>query len=374
MTIVQKTAHEWMTDLYEDTNNKDGYIVNLPKGLYGKKVKELVNYFSQQSVELKAIRDSRRTKPNVIFQYVFYIFQFLSEYVFPIAFAVLASYMYYSQEASHQHPPPVFTPSPPPRSFEPSPKPTVTFDVFLSWMPSAADAGKWLGSNIRTVLSVPVSFVVNTLDRGLHVQEVVQTIQTNGSKFVLIPLLFITVYIITKLVCRLLVHIQTLCASQRRVWNLQQIIIQETEEALERGITGIMRPFLLNNFEDILTVSVSSSIELVAPKNSTIMHMVRTYQGNLPLMRMNLIDRIATAVKQMPFAELVKRGGLSPSYNQALRQLVRHADDELSNTMFTFHEEIHKVSDSIQTQLVGMGQYATRSATRVANTLTLAPF
>jgi hypothetical protein len=363
MALVKRVAHEWMNDLHSDINQKTGYLYTSPRGIYGKKIKELVNYFSNQSVELKAIRHSRRMKPNIILEYLFYIFNFLSEYVFPMAFAVLASYVYYfsAPKTNITVAPPVFSTPPPETS------------SWYDWIPSSAEAGQWLGTNIRTVFSIPVSFVANAVDRGIHVQEIVETIQSSGSKLVLTPILFVLVYVLTKIVCRIIIHLRTLCVAQRRVWDIQEIIIQETDEALERGVTSIVRPVLIKQYEELMCLPPSlqgqTSTKLV--KANTTTAMIQSYEGNFPLLRMNIFETLTTNIKRMSFAEVLKRGGLSQTYNQAIHSLIRHADDELSNTMFQFHEEINKVPDAIQSRVMEFGKTTLEGVGKVANTMAL---
>lgn len=368
MTLVvnlQTTVPAWMEDLHADVDAKTGYLVPHPRGPYGQKVKELVRYFSGQSVELKAIRHGRRMRPNACCLYTGMLFQFLSEYVFPIAFAVSASYMYYQWTPTEAPPTPLETPVPSNIHND-----TAVESGWFGWMPSAAEAGNWLGSTTRSFASVPVTFLAHAVDRSLHVQEAFASIQSTGSKIFLLPLLFVAVYFLTKIVCRVLLHIQTLCSAQRRIWHLQEILIQDTEEALERGITGLVRPFLLNYYETILSLP-SSSNQLVPADKAKLLSLTQTYRGHLPLLRVNLYDRLATEVKQIPFAEVVKRGGLSPSYQRALHQLIRYADDELSNVLFSFHEEIHRVPDAIQSKVLDAGQFAIQGAKRVASTAML---
>lgn len=361
MTTLAQTTSEWMKDLHSDTNPKTGYLVEAPKGAYGKKVKELVNYFSSQSVELKAIRHSRRIKPNACCLYSFYIFQFLSEYVFPIAFAVFASYIYYAWVPTEK---PVED-----LPVIPTPIQTTEKTGWFSWLPTSDVAGKWVGSTVRSVVAAPLSFVVNAVDRGLHAKEAMEAVQLTGSKLILIPLLFIAVYFLTKIVGRVLIHLQSLCASQRRVWNLQELLIRETEEALERAITGSLKPFLLRTYEDFLALSApdSSSHQIVPVTNQAILSLANTYRQNIPLLQINLHDRLATEIKQIPFPELVRRGGLSQSYTQVLHQLVRYADEELSSTLFAFHEEIHKVPATIQSRLLDATQSVVQGTTRIAS-------
>jgi len=359
MSTLEQTTYTWMKDLHSDTNPKTGYLVEAPKGAYGKKVKELVNYFSGQSVELKAIRHSRKIKPNACCLYGFYIFQFLSEYVFPIAFAVLASYFYYAWT------PPEIVDDPP--SFPSIENTTEIKTGWFSWIPNSDVAGQWVGSTVRSIVSIPLSFVVNVVDRGLHATEAMEAVQVTGTKLILLPLLFVAVYFLTKIVGRVLVHLQSLCASQRRVWDLQELLIRETEEALERAITGLCKPFLLKTYEEFLTLPCTAQSQQIVPTNQAITTLTRVYQHNYPLLQINLHDRLATEIKQIPFPELVRRGGLSQSYTQILHQLVRYADEELSSTLFTFHEEIHKVPTAIQSRFVDATQSVVQGTSRLAS-------
>lgn len=86
------------------------------------------------------------------------------------------------------------------------------------------------------------------------------------------------------------------------------------------------------------------------------------------MMRTNLLDRLSTEIKRIPFPELVRRGGLSQSYSNAMRQLIRYADEELSSTLFSFHEEISSVPLRITQSVVGAGNGAIQGAARVTST------
>lgn len=360
--VIQTNTHDWMADLHRDVNPETGYMIKQPQGVYGKKVKEIVQYVSSQSVELKAIRHSRRVKPHACLVYASYVFQFLSEYVFPIAFAGTASYLYYQWTPSLD---PVETPSDEPTTIA---EDVHTTSGWFDWVPSSAQAGDWVGSTLRAAVSVPVSFVAHTIDRGLHVQEVGTYLQSSGSKILLLPVLFLAVYLFTKIVCRLLIHIQSICASHQRLWTLQEMMLSETEEALERAVTGMLRPTLLTVYETLLLPPPSSSTQIVSAEQSALLLLATTYRRNVPMMRTNLLDRLATEIKRIPFPELVRRGGLTQSYTNAMRQLIRHADDDLSSTLFSFHEEIHSAPSRLALQAQGAVQGAVQGAGRVAST------
>ncbi len=366
--VIQTATHEWMEDLHRDTNPETGYMIKHPQGVYGKKVKEIVQYASSQSVELKAIRHSRRIRPHACLLYVSYVFQFLSDYVFPVAFAATASYVYY------QWTPPLVSEDVPSSTVLKQPESVngTTSSGWFDWIPSSGEAGDWLGSTLRTVVSVPVTFVAHTIDRGLHVQEVGTYLHSSGSKLVLLPILFLGVYIFTKVLCRLLIHIQSLCASHQRLWALQEMMLTETEEALERAVTGMLRPALLTLYETLLLPSPTSS-QIVSAEQQSVLVLADRYRGNVSMMRTNLLDRLSTEIKRIPFPELVKRGGLTQSYANAMRHLIRHADDELSGLLFSFHEEIHSAPARLRHQVAGMAEGTVQGATRVASSaMTLA--
>jgi fumarate reductase subunit D len=333
----QAAAYNWIMDLYADVDPKTGYLIKYPKGVYGKKVKELVHYASSLSVEMKAIQHSRQTRTHPCCQYTFYVFQFLSDIVFPVVFAILASYMYYEWTPSEADSP-------------------ILESNTTEW--TAHGAGEWLGSSIRSVITVPIHFVVGAVDRGFHVEEAVSYFQSTGTKLFLLPLLFLFVYGSTKIMGRLLLHIQTLCSAHRRVWQLQELLIKETEEALERAISGIAKPILLIQYEQLLKREPTDSKAIVTRSADKLV----LYRENLPMIRLGMLEQLSAEIKAIPFAELIQRGQLSSLYAKTIHALIRHADDELSATMFAFHEEINRIPTNIRTTISNQIQNVTRLA------------
>jgi len=79
--------------------------------------------------------------------------------------------------------------------------------------------------------------------------------------------------------------------------------------------------------------------------------LVTTYTGNPTLLRDSILDRLSGDIKAIPFAELVRVGQLSPIYAKTIHALIRHADEELSSTMFAFHEELSRLPDTVSSRL-----------------------
>ena len=315
--------HPWISELYSDIHPATGYLVQKPKGAYGKQVKELVQYMSSLSVEMKTIRHSRQATVHPCLRYTYAVVQLLSEMVFPVLFATGVSYSYY-----HWNPPLEVANIP-----------------VLADPPPAQSAGKWLGSTVRSIIGVPITFLVNAVDRGLHVEEASQYIQTTGTKMFLLPVLFLGIYFLTKILGRLILHVHTLCTAHRRLWFLQELLLKETEEALERAIVGIVKPYLLTQYER----SISTRSCDTRPMDSS-----------------SLLNRISDDIKKIPFAELVKRGQLSALYAKTIHALIRHADEELSTTMFAFHEEINRIPDRIHGFQQGLKHRVTEAAQTTA--------
>jgi hypothetical protein len=345
--IPQQTVFDWIKDVHADTDNKTGYLVKHPTGVYGKKVKELVRYFLSLSVEVKAIEQSRRIRVHPCFQYFFAILRFLSEFVFPVVFAVAASYTYYHHSAEEVAEIPNSAPSPP-------------IEKGRDWVAAAAAiataAGRRLGSTVRSIITVPVTFVANAVDRGLHLEEAATYVQTTGVKMLLLPVLFLSVYFLTKLLARLASHIYAMCAAHRRVWTLQQILLSETEEALERAIGGLLKPTMRTCYEQMLGVqrvtrSVAKQGQGALVLRDSVGTLVTTYTGSPALLRDSILDRLSGDIKAIPFAELVRIGQLSPIYAKTIHALIRHADEELSSTMFAFHEELSRLPDTVSSRL-----------------------
>jgi len=260
--------------------------------------------------------------------------------VFPVLFATMASYSYYQWNPSME-------------LTDDTLVATESIDVTST---VAQSAGQWIGSTARWIVGVPVTFLVNVVDRSLHIEEASQYIQTTGTKMFLLPVLFLGIYFLTKILSRLIHHVYTLCTSHRRVWFLQELLLKETEEALERAIVGIAKPYLFTQYERLLSRDEISLKPVVTRSSDTRISDPRI-----------LLNRISDEIKKIPFAELVKRGQLSTLYTKTIHALIRHADEELSTTMFAFHEEINRIPDRVD----GFNQGLKQRVTEVAQTTAL---
>jgi hypothetical protein len=355
--IPQQAVYEWIQDVHRDGDSKTGYLVKQPTGVYGKKVKELVRYAGSLSVELKAIRQSRQLRVHPCLQYFATVFQFLSEFVFPVTFASLASYAYY-QWTPEENDPPL-------EEVHSSTNGT-SADGILDWIPSSTAAGQWVGGTLRSIVTVPVNFVFNAVDRGVHAQEALDYVQSTGFKMLLLPLLFLVVYFLVKLASKLIGNLQHLCASHNRVWQLQELLLTETEEALERAVSKLLKPALLSQYEQMLSIpSQSPTNPLMVQDAESIRALITVYRENPPLLRESILDRLSAEIKATPFAELVRIGNLSPTYTKTIHALIRHADEELSETMFAFHKELHHLPETIQTRAAHVGSQVLSGATRI---------
>jgi len=363
------TIYHWLSDVQGDIDESTGYLVAHPKGIFGKKVKELVRYTKSLSVEVKAIHHSRRTRLHPCLQSLGSILHFLSEFVCPVVFAAAAAYAYYQWTPTEVDSPPIL---PSINTTTTNASDTGPFD----WLPSARQAGQFVGSSLRSIITAPVDFLTNAVDRGLHVEETVAIVQSTGTKLILLPLLFGAVYFLVKLTSRLLVHAQTLCSAYSRVWHLQDLLLTETDQALERAITGLLKPALRTHFEQmlegrVLTRATSSALTTGASTERSLVHLNSIYRNNLPLLRTTLLDRLSSDLKTIPFAELVRLGQLPPTYTKTIHALIRHADEELSQTLFAFHEELHRLPDTIQRRVSAVGTAAATQAARLCTTALL---
>jgi hypothetical protein len=188
----------------------------------------------------------------------------------------------------------------------------------------------------------------------------------------LLPVLFLSVYFLTKLLARLASHIYAMCAAHRRVWTLQQILLSETEEALERAIGGLLKPTMRTCYEQMLGVQRMTRSAGKLGQGALVLRdplgtLVTTYTGNPTLLRDSILDRLSADIKAIPFAELVRIGHLSPTYAKTIHALIRHADEELSSTMFAFHEELSRLPDTVSSRLQDIRTRATVIGSRAVS-------
>ena len=156
------------------------------------------------------------------------------------------------------------------------------------------------------------------------------------------PLVLISVYCGSLVGFRLFLNIQHLLSRQWMLWKAQALFLQEQEEAMERAITGIVRPFLIQTFERLLC----DSKPFVAIKSVYL-----TYNSDLELMRSTLFERAEAYVKGIPFSELLVLGKISKQYLNGLYRLVRDSDQRMSDALYTLTQEIERVPATIKRQI-----------------------
>ena len=290
-----------LNELNQDIDINTGYLVKNPVTQYGKRVKELVNYTCSQSSEFKTITNSRRLRPSPLCTYLLQVFRFLADYVIPVTVALAVSVYYYT-------------------SLEPLPavEEETPSDHEDTWVDSAAVAGDWTGETIRYALSIPLSFVTSTIDGGLHIRRGLHSLRQSAESIVYTPLLFVGVYCATLVLVRFFLNLYTLFSAERTLWNYQELILQETAQVVERAVTSLLRPELLEE---------------------------RTAN---PL----LLETLVTRIKSKPLPELLVLGHVSTQYTNGLHMLIRHADEELSTAMFRLTNELHKIEGGL-TRIVG---------------------
>jgi hypothetical protein len=334
-TNFRSKLNEWFQDIFADVDPKTGYLVKEPTGFYGSKVRSLVRYVYMQSSEVKAIQTSQQIRASSICLYVFHIVKYLSEYILPALFSFLSAYLYYmSADPILVHSVPVFS----------STNTTVEQNTTHSWyFPSVSEAGAFIGEVAHNALSIPISFLANTVDRTLHLREGFDVVQTNSQKLFWTPLIAIGVYISTFVLLKCLLNMQHLVSAQWALWNYQALFLKETEEAVERAITGIVRPYLVNTYEQLLLQSSESQLVDNDSRNA-MRSLFLTYHADMELYREGLHERIFQYIRAIPFAEILVLGKLSKRYMAGLYTLIRDSNDQLSSILFEFNQQLLQVA------------------------------
>jgi hypothetical protein len=202
-------------------------------------------------------------------------------------------------------------------------------------------AGTFVGDVARHLLSVPVGFATSTVDRMFHVQEGLDFFQIYGYRFICALLIGLSVYLLTLLVFRLLSNIQQLMAKQWTLWAAQQLFLRETEETIERAITGIVRPFIIKSYEQLLCQTSENTQQKT---RAFVRSMYLAYNNDLNMLRESLFDRAEAHIKTIPFSELLNQGQISKQYLNGLYRLIRDSDQQLSMLLFDLNHELARIS------------------------------
>ena len=329
-TELRSSVTTWFQDLFTDVDPKTGYLVKHPTGFYGSKVRSLVRYVYEQSPEVKAIRASQEIRASSVCVYVLQVFKFLSEYILPALFSFLSAYLYYTSTE--------------PFTFVPEFNQTTVSNGTDSWFPSASEAGAWLGDTVHATLSVPVSFLANTLDRTLHLQEGASLIQTNSQKLFYTPVIAVGVYIGSFVCLKCLLNMNSLWTAQWALWKAQGLFLKETEDAIERAVVGLVRPYLVGYYEQLL-------FQTQLGQSSLLQGLCQTYANDLELLKETTYERATAYIKTIPFAELLVLGNISKRYLEGIHLLIRHSDEQLSTILFQLNQEISRIPVSVKRQL-----------------------
>jgi hypothetical protein len=119
-------------------------------------------------------------------------------------------------------------------------------------------------------------------------------------------------YFATFLILRFLLNLQTIWSTEQKLWNYQELILQETHQVIERAITKIIQPCVL-------------------------------FYSQSPRGRLTLHESLSVHIKRLPFYWLLRHGSVSPQYMKGIYNLIKSADDELSEIMFHMVEEMNRV-------------------------------
>ena len=319
-------AQLWLEDMNRDIDITTGYLRKNPQGVYGRKVRELINHALSQSSEVKAIENSRKSKVHPFITYTFKICSFLTEYILPILMAAYSSYIYNRMDSEPKMASPTI-----PKDYQPP-------DTNIK---KAMESGGFMGELTYAFLSIPIGFIMGFADKGLRLSELIEYLMESSRTIIYTPILFLFVYFITLFVSRFLLNLYSLWMAEKKLWLYQEIVLIETERILERAITSIMRPHLIDHYHAFLDTNSNTAV-------TKYVHQLRTqYNGREDGVKNAIIDRLVHTIKLHTFADLMRLGNVSPEYLNGVHMLIRHADESLSTIMFNLNRELNTIPTTI---------------------------
>jgi hypothetical protein len=136
----------------------------------------------------------------------------------------------------------------------------------------------------------------------------------------------------------------SLMTAQWALWKAQGLFLKETEDAIERAVVSLVRPYLFGYYELLLFQTQSTPTPLLQ-------NVYQTYANDLELLKETTYERAMAHIKTVPFAELLVLGNISKRYLEGIRLLIRHSDEQLSGILFQLNQEISRVPDTVKRQL-----------------------
>jgi hypothetical protein len=293
---------QWILDIHADIRS-DGYIVDNPKSLCGKKVRELRNHCMTKSAEISAIRiQTRRTHTNCMHMLRRSIY-FLLENLFPLfistgSFGLL--YWFWTRRAHEE-----------------------TEKTYVQ------QGGEFFGFILHSFVSFGSSLIDSTTGTDMFFMKL--------QAFLIASAIAVMLYVGTAPFTSIIIYARMASTKQEEIRILQNEFRIEYMNLIEQALYKHVIANLLEVFEYMLYITSPSASEDMTQRA---MQIVNTYYPNYDVFYMYIISQLENAVREMNIITLIRSVNVSPQFIHVLFQLIRHSEDIYARDLMAFNQAL----------------------------------
>ena len=301
--IFHRIISEWIMEIHADIRS-DGYIVDNPSSLCGKKVRELRDHCMTKSAEISTIRiQTRRYRiqcSNILCRSLYFLLENLLPFLLSIGSFTAIYWILTTTHGSH---------------YENS--------TYVD------QAGYTMGFVLRSIISFGSRVIDGTMGTDMFF--------TKLNACVIASAVAVLLYIGTVPCTAIITHARTSSAKHREMRILQEEFYIEYTRLIEQALYKHVIINLLEVFENMLYITSDSASE--SAKQSA-MQIANTYYPNYELFYMYILNQLETHIREMDIIDLIRSTNVSSQFIHMLFQLIRHSEDKYARDLMIFNQAL----------------------------------
>lgn len=301
--IFHRIISEWIMEIHKDIRS-DGYIIDTPSSLCGKKVRELRDHCMTKSAEISTIRiQTRRYRiqcGNILCRSLYFIVENLLPFILSIgSFSAIYWFLTKTEKTQYQD------------------------STYLE------QAGYSMGFILRSVVIFGSSVIDGTMGTDMFFTKI--------NAFIIASAVAVLLYIGTVPCTAIIAHARTSSVKRKEMCILQEEFYLEYTRLIEQALYKHIIINLLDVFENILYITSESASE--SAKQSAI-QIANTYYPNYELFYMYILNQLETHVREMDIIALIRSANVSSQFIHILFQLIRHSEDKYAHDLMIFNQAL----------------------------------
>lgn len=301
--IFHRIISEWIMNIHADIRS-DGYIVDNPSSLCGKKVKELRDHCMTKSAEISTIRiQTRRSRTSCVYMLrrsLYFVLENLLPFIVSIGTFGIVYWLWtrsgYTRQKNSSY---------------------------------AEHTGQIIGSILHSVMSFGSSLIDGTTGTDMFFTKLQALILSSAVAGVL--------YIGTIPFTSIITYARTTSAKQEELRMLQDEFRLEYTNLIEQALYKHVIANILEAFEHMLYITSDSASDSIKQHAIQIANM---YYPNYDIFYMYILSQLETSVREMDVVTLIRSVNMTSQFINVLFQLIRHSEDGYARDLMLFNQAL----------------------------------